>query len=268
MRRPSCCSIPPSAPPTGRTPSTGSRPRRTARWSPSAPAKAAARTPSCGCSTPPTAVIAARRSPTPGRAAWRGSPTAPASPTPDIRRATSTTAPCTTTCSARRGPTIPSCGPSTPTRRRGPTSRCRPTARGCSSTSASVGRAIDVHLLERATGRWTTAIAGDGGHHAACGSPPTGRRSSGSRRSTRRRAVSCGCHSTRPPPPAGPRSSPRGDAVLGSVAVRGDDLLVTATRRAVDTVQRHGPDGTPLGAVVRDRRRHRRRRAQRRPRHR
>jgi prolyl oligopeptidase len=41
-----------------------------------------------------------------------------------------------------------------------------------------------------------------------------------------------------------------GDAVLGSVAVRGDDLLIIGTRRAVDTVWRHAPDGTPLDAVT------------------
>ena len=45
----------PSAPPTRPTPSTGSRRRPTARWSPSAPARAAARTRCCECSTAPTA---------------------------------------------------------------------------------------------------------------------------------------------------------------------------------------------------------------------
>ena len=42
---------------------------------------------------------------------------------------------------------------------------------------------------------------------------------------------------------------PEGDAVLGAVAVRGHDLLVTATRRAVDQLLRFGTDGGPLGTV-------------------
>ena len=32
---------------------------------------------------------------------------------------------------------------------------------------------------------------------------------------------------------------PEGDAVLGGLAVRGDELLVVATHRAVDTVRRY-----------------------------
>ena len=75
--RPSSCSTPPSAPPTPPTRSTGSTPHLTVRSSPSARARPAARTPSCACSTPPTAPTAARPSRRPGRAAWRGSPTAP-----------------------------------------------------------------------------------------------------------------------------------------------------------------------------------------------
>ena len=93
----------PSAPPTRRTPSTGSRPRPTVSSSPSARARAAARTPCCGCSTPPTGSGRGEAIPDTRAAAWRGSPTAPASPTPATRRAISTTARCTTTSLGRQG---------------------------------------------------------------------------------------------------------------------------------------------------------------------
>ena len=111
----------PSAPPTPPTPSTGSRPRPTVRSSPSARARAAPRTPCCASlDADRRAATSARPSPTPEPAAWRGSPTARASSTPAIPRATSTTARVHHHLSARRGRTIPWCGPSTPTPRRGP----------------------------------------------------------------------------------------------------------------------------------------------------
>ena len=109
---------------------------------------------------PATAATSARRSPTPGPAAWPGSPTARASSTPATRRATSTTARCTTTASATAGRTIRSCGPSTPTRRRGRTSTMSPDGAWL-LVHVRVGWArVDVHLLDRSTGTWTTVVEG------------------------------------------------------------------------------------------------------------
>jgi prolyl oligopeptidase len=108
---------------------------------------------------------------------------------------------------------------------------------------------VDVHVLERASGRWTTAIAGTEAttsfRFAADGTSLVGVTTLDAPKGRVVRA-----------PLADPAISgwttivAEGDAVLGSVAVGGDALLITATRRAVDTIWRHGPDGTPLGAVA------------------
>jgi prolyl oligopeptidase len=108
---------------------------------------------------------------------------------------------------------------------------------------------IDVHLLERASGRWTTAIAGDevtsAFRFAADGSSLVGVTTLGAPKG---RVVTVPLEA---PDAAGWTTIvAESDAVLGSVAVRGGDLLVTSTRRAVDTIHRHGLDGTPLGAVA------------------
>jgi prolyl oligopeptidase len=108
---------------------------------------------------------------------------------------------------------------------------------------------IDVHLLERATGRWSTAIAGHevttGLHFVADGTSLVGVTTLDAPKGRVVRAA------LDAPAAAGWTTIvAEGDAVLGTVAVRGADLLVTSTRRAVDTVQRHAPDGTPLGAVT------------------
>ena len=140
LRR-SCCSTRRAARRTRPRPSTGSRRHRTARSSPSGRAKAGPRSRCCWCSTRPTAGTAVSGSRTRGRAAWRGIPTAAASPTPATRRASTTTAACTTTRAATGGRTIRSCGTRVPTRKHGPTSRSRPTGHGSSSTCSSDGPA-------------------------------------------------------------------------------------------------------------------------------
>jgi prolyl oligopeptidase len=107
----------------------------------------------------------------------------------------------------------------------------------------------DVHLLDRATGKWATAIAGQevttAFAFAADGTSLVGVTTLGAPKGRVVRASL-----------AAPRSDgwetlvPEGDEVLGHVAVRGADLLVTATRRAVDTIRRIDPDGRPLGTIT------------------
>jgi prolyl oligopeptidase len=105
---------------------------------------------------------------------------------------------------------------------------------------------FDVHVLERATGRWTTAIAGREVttvfEFAADGTSLVGVTTLDAPKG---RVV-------RAPLAAANRWETlvaEGDAVLGRVAVRGDDLLVVSTARAVDHVVRYDPDGRPLGSV-------------------
>ena len=167
-------------------------------------------------------------------------------------------------------------------RRRGPTSRSRRTARWL-LVHVLVGWAAHRRPPARPgdAARWTTAIAGV---EVTTGAPVRRRRRrrwSASPRSTRRRAGSCGCRSTTPAVGRrGRRSSPRATPCSASVAVRGDDLLVVgdASRRRHGLAPRRRRDAarrasTGLGDVVAvaglsadrdDRRRVRRRRRLRR----
>ena len=138
------------------------------------------------------------------------------------------------------------------TRRRGRTSRCRPTAAGCSSTSIVGWAAYDVHLLDRATGdvddadrrrrgrRPTFAFAADGDSLVGVTTldAPRGRVV----RVAARRAADAGRR--------GRRSSPRATPCSARSTVAGDELLVVATpsgrRRASSAAT---PTATPLGAV-------------------
>ncbi len=107
---------------------------------------------------------------------------------------------------------------------------------------------VDVHILERATGRWTAAVegveatswfrfAGDGQSLVGVTTldAPTGR------------VVRVPLAS--PAVASWETLVPAGEAVLGPLAVGGDELLVVATHRAVDTLRRYDTDGRPLGAV-------------------
>jgi prolyl oligopeptidase len=101
---------------------------------------------------------------------------------------------------------------------------------------------FDVHVLERATGRWSTAIAGQevttAFEFAADGMSLVGVTTLDAPKGRIVRASL-----------AAPQSDgwetlvPEGDDVLGRVVVRGEDLLVVRTERAVDSVRRHAPDG-------------------------
>lgn len=107
---------------------------------------------------------------------------------------------------------------------------------------------IDVHLLERATGNWTTLISDEEAttalHFAADGSSLVGVTTAGAPRG---RVVRVALDA--PQREHWVTLVAEGDAVLGGVAVRGDELLVVATQRAVDTVRRYRADGRSLGSV-------------------
>jgi prolyl oligopeptidase len=107
---------------------------------------------------------------------------------------------------------------------------------------------IDVHLLERATGTWTTVISGQEAttalQFAADGSSLVGVTTADAPRG---RVV--GVPLGGPQPEHWATVVPEGDAVLGGLAVCGDELLVVATSRAVDTLRRYRADGRSLGAV-------------------
>ncbi len=107
----------------------------------------------------------------------------------------------------------------------------------------------DVHLLERATGTWSTVIEGVEATtwftFAADGASLVGVTVLDAPKG---RVVVAPLAS----PSVGSWRTliPEGDAVLGAVRVRGDDLLVVATRRAVDALQRHDAGGQLLGVVA------------------
>ena len=108
---------------------------------------------------------------------------------------------------------------------------------------------IDVHVLDRATGAWTSAIAGEQAttsfSFATDGSSLVGVTTFGASRGRVVRASLAA-------PQAGAWETlvAEGDAVLGGLAVRGDELLVVATSRAVDSVRRYAAaDGRGRGVV-------------------
>jgi prolyl oligopeptidase len=107
----------------------------------------------------------------------------------------------------------------------------------------------EVHVLERATGTWMTAIAGrevtTAFEFAADGTSLVGVTTLDAPKGRVVRAALAA-----PATDGWETLVAEGDVVLGRVAVRGPDLLVTATRRAVDAVRRYDPDGLPLGAVA------------------
>jgi prolyl oligopeptidase len=108
---------------------------------------------------------------------------------------------------------------------------------------------IDVHVLERAGGTWTTAIAGQevttAFEFAADGTSLVGVTTLDAPKGRVVRAALA-----MPASHGWETLVPASGAVLGRVAVRGADLLVTSTRRAVDTIRRYDPDGHELGAVA------------------
>ncbi len=106
----------------------------------------------------------------------------------------------------------------------------------------------DVHVLERSTGTWTTAIAGQEVtttfSFAADGASLVGVTTLDAPKG---RVVRAALGS--PTASEWETLVPEGDAVLGHLAVRGEELLVVATNHAVDTVRRYTPDGRSLGGV-------------------
>jgi len=107
---------------------------------------------------------------------------------------------------------------------------------------------VDVHLLERSTGTWTTVISGEEARSAltfaADGEGLVGTTTFGAPKG---RVVTA--------PLASPAAAdwttlvPEGERVLTHVAVAGAELLVSSTQRATDVLTRYGADGTPLGPV-------------------
>ena len=222
-------------------------PRPTARSSPSAPAKAAARTPCCGCSTPTDRSLNDDDPDTPG--VQRGVGTRQlrlrVHPLPARRSVPPDRAP--PRARRRRGPTTRSCWADSPTRRRGPTSRSRPMALAARPRASSDGARIDVHLLDRASRRWSDGDRGRRGHRPASGSPPTGHSLVGV---THARRAEGPCRAVPldrvPPRPAGRTLVAEGDAVLGSVEPSRRRLLVTSTRRGRRPRSPVADDGTAL----------------------
>jgi prolyl oligopeptidase len=107
---------------------------------------------------------------------------------------------------------------------------------------------FDVHVLERSSGRWATAIAGQevttAFEFAADGSSLVGVTTLDAPKGRVVRAP------LKAPQSDGWETLVReSDAVLGRVAVCGDDVLVVSTARAVDRVLRYDPDGQPRGAI-------------------
>ena len=106
----------------------------------------------------------------------------------------------------------------------------------------------DVHVLERSTGAWTTAIAGQevttAFSFATDGASLVGVTTLDAPKG---RVVRAALDS--PLASEWETLVTEGDAVLGHLAVRGEELLVVATHHAVDTVRRYTADGRSLGAV-------------------
>ena len=106
----------------------------------------------------------------------------------------------------------------------------------------------DVHLLDRRSGVWSTVIAGvevtSAFHFAADGSSLVGVTTLDAPRG---RVVMVPLGAT--DPAAWETLVPEGPAVLGQLAVAGDEVWVVASQRAVDRVERFTPDGTALGPL-------------------
>ncbi len=107
---------------------------------------------------------------------------------------------------------------------------------------------IDAHVLDRRTGQWTTLIEGrevtSALQFSADGTALVG---STTLDAPRGRVVRVPLAET--DPARWETVVPERDAVLGHVAVSGQELLATFTRRAVDTVERFAADGRPRGPV-------------------
>ena len=226
--------------------------------------------------------------PTRGPAAWRGSPTAPGFaytryPAGDQYHRTVHHH----SLGDAAGRTTRSCGRSTPTRRRGPTSRSRPTARGCSSTSSSAGPARRPRARPQPRGRWTTAIAGEEVTTAfsfatdgtslvgvtTLDAPQGPGRAGRARRAAGRRAGRRWCRGrrrARPPRRARRRAARRRDAPrrrhrpalraptarsLGAVDGLGDVVAVAGLSADRDTGDARSPSSTPSAPDRRVRRR-------------
>ena len=109
---------------------------------------------------------------------------------------------------------------------------------------------VDVHLLERATGTWTTVVEGIEAN--------SGFRFSGTSDALvgvttidapRGRVVRIPLDAVPPAAAGWTTVVAEGPAVVSGLRVWGDELLLVATSRAVDTVRRYDVDGRSLGPV-------------------
>ncbi|MET0324780.1 MAG: prolyl oligopeptidase family serine peptidase, partial [Ilumatobacteraceae bacterium] len=109
---------------------------------------------------------------------------------------------------------------------------------------------VDVHLLERATGTWTTIVEGveanSGFQFAADGAALVGVTTIDAPRG---RVVWIPLDAVPASPADWATIVDEGPAVVSGVRVWGDELLVVATTRAVDSVRRYAGDGRSLGPV-------------------
>jgi prolyl oligopeptidase len=107
---------------------------------------------------------------------------------------------------------------------------------------------FDVHLLDRATGEWTTVIAGveatSAFDFARDGASLVGVTTLDAPKG---RLVRLGLGTTEPADWA--TLVPEDDGVLSRPTVCGDEVWLVSTRRAVDTIERYGDDGSSFGSV-------------------
>ncbi len=107
----------------------------------------------------------------------------------------------------------------------------------------------DVHLLDRSTGTWSTVIAGEevtsAFHFAADARSLVGVTTLDAPRGRVVRVPLGGTN-----PATWETLVPEGRAVLGQLAVAGDEVWVVASQRAVDRVERFTPDGAALGPLA------------------
>ncbi len=108
---------------------------------------------------------------------------------------------------------------------------------------------VDVHVLDRRTGTWTTAIAGVDATSsfdvAADGTTMVGVTTLDAPHGRVVRAALAA-----PGVEGWETIVPEDESVLGGARVSGAELLVVATADAVDTVRRYTADGRPLGTVA------------------